>query len=113
MRAQLVGRFAPYDPTTGKTPDLTDMDMDDKGRLYIVSAQPSRVFRFTPDPQRIYDATDAAAQPWADLAAATDNPRMKSENVLVHDGWAYVTSGDGYGYQKGADGTIYRVRIDD
>jgi hypothetical protein len=59
------------------------------------------------------------SEPWADLAGITGNPRLKSENVLesenvlVHAGWLHVTSGDGYGYQAGATGTVYRVAIDD
>jgi hypothetical protein len=110
---QLVARFDPYDAKTGKSANLTDMAFDDRGRLYVVSAKPSRVFRFAPDPADVFDGRTGAAEPWADLAALTDNPRMKSENVMVHAGWLYVTSGDGYDYQQGADGTVYRVKVDD
>ena len=111
--AQIVARFDPYDPRTGRSANLTDMDFDEQGRLYVVSAKPSRVYRFAPDPERPFDGRDGKSPPWADMAGLTENPAMKSENVLIHNGWAYVTSGDGYSYQKGADGTVYRVRIDD
>ena len=107
---QLVARFDPYDSATGRSANITDMTFDEQGRLYVVSAQPARVYRFTPDPARVFDARDGAAAPWVDLAVETGNASMKSENVLVHDGWLYVTSGDGYDYQSGADGTVYRVR---
>jgi len=107
---ELVARFDPYDPATGRSANITDMTFDDAGRLHVVSAQPARVYRFTPDPARVYDARDDREASWADLAALTGNPAMKSENVLVHDGWLYVTSGDGYAYQSGAEGTVYRVR---
>jgi len=111
IRGQLLARFDPYDAATGVSADLTDMDFDDDGRLYVISAQPARVYRFTPDPKNVYDARDGREDPWADLAATTGNPSMKAENVLYHDGWLYVTSGDGYGDQV-AGGTVYRVRVE-
>ena len=112
--AELVAQFHPFDPATGKSSNLTDMDFDSKGRLYVVSAQPSRIFRFTPDPKNIYDATQPDAKPWCDLSVATDNPKMKSENVFVDNkDRVFVTSGDGYSYQKGAFGTVYRIVIND
>ncbi len=109
VRGELLAQFKPYDPRTLTSADITDMDFDAEGRLYVISAKPSRVYRFTPDSHRVYDGIHG--EPWADLAALTDNPKMKSENILVHDGHVYVTSGDGYGYQHGADGTVYRVTI--
>jgi sugar lactone lactonase YvrE len=110
--AELVAKFHPFDQTTGESSNVTDMDFDSKGRLYVVSAEPSRVFRFTPDPKNIYDATLPDAKPWCDLSVATDNPKMKSENVFVDDkDRVFVTSGDGYAYQKGALGTVYRIVI--
>lgn len=111
--AELVARFDPYDPATGKSANLTDLSFDADGRLYVVSAQPSRVFRFFPDPAAVFDGRSGGAQPWADLAALTGNPRMKSENLLYYDGYLFVTSGDGYAYQQGAAGTVYRVEVGD
>jgi hypothetical protein len=111
--AQLVAQFDPFDPVTLTSANLTDLDFDEAGRLYVVSAQPARIFRFSPDPDRVFDARAGREAPWADLASITGNPRMKSENVLWHEGWLYVTSGDGYDYQEGADGTVYRIRIDE
>jgi outer membrane protein assembly factor BamB len=113
IRGQLLARFDPYDRETGRSADLTDMTIDDRGRLYVVSAKPARIYRFTPDPARIFDARDERTAPWADLARLTGNAAMKSENVLYHGGWLYVTSGDGYDYQDGADGTVYRIRVPD
>ncbi len=113
---ELVARFDPYDPRTGESADVTDIGFDDRGRLYAVSAKPARVYRFVPDPAAPFDARSGVpdpAAPWADLAALTGNRRMKSENLLYHDGWLYVTSGDGYGYQQGAEGTVYRLRVRD
>ena len=113
IAAELVARFDPYESGTRASANITDMDFDEKGRLYVISAEPSRVFRFTPDPARVFDARDGRKEAWADLAGRTDNPKMKSENVLYSGGWLYVTSGDGYGYQQGAEGTVYRVKVED
>lgn len=112
IRFELVARFDPFDPVTRRSANITDMDFDERGRLYVVSAQPSRIFRFVPDPASVFDGRDGQAEPWLDLAALTGNARMKSENVLAHRGWIYVTSGDAYDYQQGADGAVYRARID-
>ena len=111
--AEVVARFDPFDPDTGRSADVTDIAFDEQARLYVISAKPSRVYRFTPDPADVYDARNGREKPWADMASLTDNPRMKSENLLYHAGWLYVTSGDGYGYQEGADGTVYRVKVED
>jgi hypothetical protein len=106
---ELVATFEPYDPKTGKSANITDMDFDAAGNLYVVSAKPSRIYRFKPDPRQVYDG--AASEPWADLAKLTDNPKMKSENLLVDGNRLFVTSGDGYAYQQGALGTVYQIAI--
>jgi hypothetical protein len=86
------------------------MVFDATGDLYVISAQPSRLFRFRPDPKRVFDARAGRAAPWADVAALTANPKMKSENVLVDArGRVFVTSGDAYDFQYGAGGTVYRI----
>jgi outer membrane protein assembly factor BamB len=112
-QVELVAQLDPFDASTRETADVTDMVFDEEGRLYVVSAQPSRVYRFTPDGDQVFDGRRGVAEPFVDMAAVTENPRMKSENILVHDGWLYITSGDGYGYQAGAEGTVYRVRVND
>lgn len=111
---ELVATFDPYDPRTGKSAELTDMAFDKKGRLYVVSAQPARIFRFTPNPDRVFDARASAIAPWLDLASTTGDPRMKSENILIDEqDRLFVTSGDGYEFQAGASGTVYRITIED
>ena len=107
--AEIVAQFDPYNPATGKSANLTDMDFDAQGRLYVVSAKPSRIYRFVPDPDHIFDARGGAEAPWADLASITGNPGMKSENVLIDaQGRAYVTAGDAYGV-SGLAGMVYRI----
>ncbi len=111
VEAQLVAEFTPFDPKTRETADLTDMDFDKQGRLYVVSAQPAAVYRFTPDPANVFDGRrDTGAAPWLPLAERLGRD-TKSENVLIHDGHVYVTTGDGYAYQAKADGTVYRAEI--
>lgn len=110
IRGQLLARFDPFDPKTRRSANLTDMHFGPDGRLYVICAQPSAVHRFTPNPRRVYDAREGRTAPWADLAAITGNPRMKSENVLVDPaGRVFVTSGDAYAYQEGSGGTVYRI----
>jgi hypothetical protein len=111
--AQKVAQFEPYDPVTKKSANITDIDMDDEGRMYVVLASPARVHRFAPDPHQPYDGRTGAEEPWVHLADRLHKPKLKSENVLIHNGWAYITTGDAYNFQGGADGAIYRVKIDD
>lgn len=110
LRIETVAQFEPFDPVTRRSADITDMTFDDRGRLYVVCAQPARVHRFTPDPARPY--TDAR-EPWLDLAARLGKPRLKSENILCAGGWLYITSGDSYAHQAGADGAVYRAAVED
>ncbi|MBL8839906.1 MAG: hypothetical protein JNL90_00070 [Planctomycetes bacterium] len=108
--AQRVARFQPYDAATGKSANLTDMAFGPNGDLFVISASPSRVHRFRPDPAQVYDATDPKTPAWLELAQLTGNPKMKSENVLVDPrGRVYVTSGDAYDFQNGAGGVVWRA----
>ena len=107
---EMLARFDPYDPVTRRSANLTDMVFGPDGSLYVVSAQPARVYRFFPDPNHVFDGRSGAAPPWADMAQLTGNGKMKSENVLVDErGRLYVTSGDAYDFQNGSGGTVYRV----
>jgi len=107
---ELIAQFDPYDSKTRKSANLTDMSIGPDGDVYVISAQPSRVFRFHPDPQHIFDARSGTSKPWADLAVLTNNPKMKSENILVDPaGRVFITSGDAYAYQSGGGGTVYRI----
>jgi hypothetical protein len=110
IEGELVARFDPWDPATRKSANLTDMAFGPEGDLYVISAQPARVYRFRPDPTNVFDAREGKTAPWADLARLTDNARMKSENVLVDAGGnVFVTSGDAYDFQYGSGGTVYKI----
>jgi hypothetical protein len=109
IEGEPVATFDPYDPKTRTSANLTDMAFGPDGDLYVVSAQPSRVFRFRPDPRNVFNGRDGLPA-WADLAKLTGNPKMKSENLLVDDaGRVFITSGDAYAYQGGAGGAVYRI----
>lgn len=108
---QLLARFAPYDPATRKSANLTDMDLGADGACYAVSASPAKIYRFVPDPARVFDARGDGVSPWADLAKMAGNPKMKSENLLcAPDGSIYVTSGDSYAFHQGSGGVVWRLR---
>jgi hypothetical protein len=110
IEAELIARFDPYDPKTRKSANLTDMAFGPDGDLYVISAQPSRVYRLRPDSRNVFDGRMGKSSPWADMAELTGNPKMKSENVLVDDsGNVYVTSGDAYDFQQGSGGTVYKI----
>lgn len=111
---ELVAEFQPWTLGGPRSSDITDIAFDAKGRLYVVNAMPSRVHRFLPDPANIYNGAVGGERPWMDFAAITNNPRMKSENLFIDaEGNFFITSGDGYDYQAGADGTVFRTRIID
>jgi hypothetical protein len=108
---ELVAKFVPYDPATRKSSDITDIALDPQGRLYVICAEPTRIHRFTPDPANVYDATAGSSkEPWFDLAATLGNPKLKGENLMIDpQGRVYITSTQGYPFQKGAEGTVYRL----
>ena len=113
--AELLAQFQPWVPAERKSANLTDLSIGPDGDVYVVSAMPARVYRFAPDPLNVRDYAsgfETGGGAWADLAAITGNPRMKSENVLAaDDGSVYVTSGDAYGDARaaGLGGTVWRV----
>lgn len=108
---ELIAQFVPFDPETGKSSEITDIATDPQGRLYVICAEPTRIHRFIPDPTSVYTATvDSGVRPWCDLAKLVGNPKIKGENLMIDpQGRVYVTSTQGYPFQHGADGTIYRI----
>lgn len=111
---ELVAVFDPYDPKTKKSANVSDMSIGPDGSLYAISMMPSKCFRFRPDPKQVFDARDGREKPYIDLATLTNNPKMKSENLLVDEkGRVYITSGDAYSYQAGSGGVVWRVTPQD
>ena len=87
---ELVAKFQPYEPETGATADITDMAVDSKGRIYVISAQPARIFRFLPNPDRVYDANNPDVQAWADLAAFCDVAHVSMDTFTVDLNFNYL-----------------------
>jgi len=109
-RVELIAQFDAYDPKTKKSGNVSDMSIGPDGDLYAISTMPARVFRIRPNPKQLFDAREGRAAPYIDLARLTNNPKMKSENLLVDpQGRVYVTSGDAYSYQAGSGGVVWRV----
>ena len=107
--AEVIARFTPFDPKSHATADITDITFDAKGRLYVINADPCVVHRFVPDPATVYDGREGKRKPWLDLAGLLGR-RTKGENILVEPGGSVLlTTANGHPYQRGADGTIYRV----
>jgi hypothetical protein len=109
--AQRLAVLDPFDPRTGRSADLTDIDVDRWGRVYAVSALPASVHRFTPVQGSVYDGRSGRDRPWLDLAARLGKPRLKCENLLVDGDRLFVSTGDAYDFQQGADGAVYRINI--
>ena len=112
-RAQYLAQFDPFVRESKKpSANLTDIDVGPDGDVYVISAHPARVYRFTPRDGKTFDfQTDGGEKPWCDLAAITGNPSMKSENLIVaDDGRVFVTSGDAYGHDAGLGGAVYVIQ---
>jgi hypothetical protein len=110
IKAQLVARFKPYDPRTGKSGNLIDMSFDSKGRLYVISAMPGKIYRFAPDPKQVFDARSDEVQPWCDVAGRANAGMMEAENLFIDkNDNVYVTAGNSHGHTDGLGGAIYRI----
>ena len=95
-RGELLATLEPFDPATGRSANITDLSIGPDGDVYVLCAQPARVYRITPDPANVRDYRDGE-NAYLDAAEVTGNPRMKAENLLVTgDGTLYLASGDAY-----------------
>jgi hypothetical protein len=113
--AELLGLFDEWDPATGKSADITDIAVDAGGMVYVLCAEPLAVHRFRAGAEGagggVYDARGGKRGAWADVAGLLGKPKLKGENLMLDPrGFVYLSTGDGYGYQGGAEGTIYRLR---
>jgi hypothetical protein len=111
LQAQLIARFDPWDAKSRKSANVTDLALDGAGRLYVLSAKPTRVYRFVPDPAHVFDARgDKANVAWLDLATLAGKPQLKSENILLDErGRLYVSSSDAYAATGESSSTVYRA----
>jgi hypothetical protein len=106
-----VAQFARYDPVQGGgSADVYDMTFDRHGRLYVAAAYTGRVFRFRPDPERLFDATDPSkVEAYVHLGELTDHPSARTGDIdVADDGTLYVCSGNKDVEEGEFQGTVYR-----
>ncbi len=109
-QAELLAEFEPFDPETGRSANVTDLAIGPDGDIYVLSAVPARVYRFTPDPTDVRNFRDGSGA-WLDAASLTGNARMKAENLLITgDGTLYLASGDAYADDSGLGGAVWVYR---
>lgn len=107
---QLVAQFPRYDPVKkGGSANIYDMEFDAQGRLYVSPGYDGAIYRFTPDPAYVYDATAVDYAPYVDLGALVG--AKKSGNICFDaEGSLYVCSGQDVTPDTKTRGVIYRVR---
>lgn len=109
IMGEVIAKFEAFDAETRRSANITDIGFDDEGRLYILSAQPAKVWRLNPDRDAFLDARLPTAKPYLDLAEMTGNPKMKSENILIDKSMRiYITSSDAYDADSKTHGALYR-----
>jgi len=85
------------------------MAFDAQGRIYVSPGYDGAVYRFVPDPERLYDARETAYEPYVDLEALVG--AKKSGNIcLDEDDNLYICSGQDVTPDTKMRGVIYRVR---
>jgi len=88
------------------------MEFDTRGRLYVSPGYDGAIYRFTPDPHQLYDATTTDYAPLVDLHAHVG--ANKTGNLCFDDaGNLYVCSGQELTPDDAIRGVIYRIRAPD
>lgn len=113
LEAQYIAQFATYDPEKkGGSANIYDMTFDREGRCYISPGYDGAVYRFRPDPNRLYDARTFEYEPYVDLEPLVG--AKKSGNICLDDaGNLYVCCGQSVIPGEKRRGVIYRVRTRD
>ncbi len=55
QKAELLAMLEPFDPSSGRSANVTDIAFGPDGMLHVLSATPSRIFRFDVDPANVRD----------------------------------------------------------
>lgn len=109
LRTEYIAQFARYDPKRrGSSANIYDMAFDAEGRLYVSPGYDGAVYRFWPDPERVYDAVRYAFEPYVDLESLVGARR--SGNICFDDeDNLYICSGQQVLDDSEIRGVIYRV----
>lgn len=109
-QVQYIAQFQRYEPEKGKgSANIYDIVFDEAGRLYVSPGYDGAIYRFWPDPKRVYDATDGyAGEPYVDLTALVGARR--TGNICFDDeGNLYICTGDLVLENTKRRGVIYRL----
>lgn len=106
---EYIAQFARYDPEKqGGSANIYDMEFDREGRLYVSPGYDGAIYRFTPDPERLYESSKGY-EPYVDLEARVG--AKKSGNICFDaEGNLYICSGQAVLPDSKFRGVIYRVR---
>lgn len=109
LRAEYIAQFPRYDADKGGgSANIYDLDFDAEGRLYVSPGYDGAIYRFWPDPERIFDSTQADYAPYVDLTATVG--AKSSGNICFDDeGNLYVCSGQKVLSDSTIRGVIYRI----
>lgn len=109
LEAEYIAQFATYNPAKkGGSADIYDMTFDSEGNCYVSPGYDGAIYRFKPDPKRLYDSKKGY-EPYVDLQALAG--AKKSGNICFDDdGNLYICSGQKVIAESKIRGVIYRVR---
>jgi len=109
-QGQLIAQWPTWDPVTQRgSANIYDMEFDTEGRLYVSPGYDGAVYRFTPDPDYVYDATKVDYVPYVDLTELVGAKR--SGNICFDDeGSLYICTGQDVTPDEPTRGVIYRIR---
>lgn len=107
---QYIAQFPEYDPDRGGgSANIYDMAFDAAGRLYVSPGYDGAIYRFLPDPDRLYDARTVHYAPYVDLEALVG--ARKSGNICFDDrDNLYICCGQKVLPEGKVRGIIYRLR---
>lgn len=109
LEGELIAQFARYDPEKkGGSANIYDLAFDDEGRLYVSPGYDGAIYRFQPDPNRLFDAASIDYEPYVDLKALVG--AKKSGNICFDAaGNLYICCGQKVIPDSKVRGVIYRV----
>ncbi|MEO0650260.1 MAG: hypothetical protein AAFZ65_06245 [Planctomycetota bacterium] len=109
LKAEYIAQFARYDTgRPGRSANIYDMAFDSEGRLYVSPGYDGAVYRFWPDPERVYDTLNVDYEPYIDLEPLVG--AKKSGNICFdNQDNLYICSGQQVLDDSEIRGVIYKV----